>query len=249
MIQVGGYEPATVIDFEIPKKYGLRQTIGDTLGIGGIMRGLRTIPVLLDIARDMEALCPDALLINYANPMCMNQWALSRASDIARSAYATACRAPRTSWRAISALPYEDINYLVAGINHMAFYLKFERRATGEDLYPLLHRVYEEGVPPHQPRALRDAQAAGLFRHRVERALQRICALVHQDSARKRADRANSISRWTNTSSAAKPASSVGSCWSRRRRTGAFPARRKSCRLCAMSNPMQRVDRAQHHQT
>ena len=82
MIQVGGYEPATVIDFEIPKKYCLRQTIADTLGIGGIMRGLRTIPALIDIARDMEALCPEALLINYANPMCMNQWALSRATDI-----------------------------------------------------------------------------------------------------------------------------------------------------------------------
>jgi alpha-galactosidase len=63
----------TFIDFEIPKKYGLRQTVGDTLGIGGIMRGLRTIPVLIDIARDMEELCPDALLINYANQMAMNQ--------------------------------------------------------------------------------------------------------------------------------------------------------------------------------
>ena len=84
MIQVGGYEPATVIDFEIPKKYGLRQTIGDTLGIGGIMRGLRTIPVLLRYRpRYASELCPDALLINYANPMCMNQWALSRATDIA----------------------------------------------------------------------------------------------------------------------------------------------------------------------
>lgn len=83
MIQVGGYKPGTVIDFEIPKKYGLRQTIADTLGIGGIMRGLRTIPVLLDITRDMEEVCPDALFINYVNPMCMNQWALDRGSKIA----------------------------------------------------------------------------------------------------------------------------------------------------------------------
>ena len=68
-IQVGGYEPCTVIDFEIPKKYGLRQTIADTLGIGGIMRGLRTIPVMADFARDMEEVCPNALLLNYTNPM------------------------------------------------------------------------------------------------------------------------------------------------------------------------------------
>jgi alpha-galactosidase len=79
-IQVGGYKPATVIDFEIPKKYGLRQTIADTLGIGGIMRGLRTIPVMIDIARDMQRLCPDALLMNYVNPMAMLCWALSRAT-------------------------------------------------------------------------------------------------------------------------------------------------------------------------
>ena len=70
-IQVGGYDPATIIDFEIPKKYGLRQTIADTLGIGGIMRALRTIPVMEDFARDMEEVCPDALLLNYTNPMAM----------------------------------------------------------------------------------------------------------------------------------------------------------------------------------
>ena len=81
-IQVGGYRPSTVIDFEIPKKYGLRQTIADTLGIGGIMRALRTIPVFLDMARDMEDVCPDVTWLQYVNPMCMNQWALSRATSI-----------------------------------------------------------------------------------------------------------------------------------------------------------------------
>ena len=149
MIQVGGYEPATVIDFEIPKKYGLRQTIADTLGIGGIMRGLRTMPVLIDIARDMETLCPEALLINYANPMCMNQWALSRATDIRTVGL---CHSVPSTAHELSrdiGIPFDEINYLVAGINHMAFYLKFERRETGEDLYPLLHRVHQEGrVPP-----------------------------------------------------------------------------------------------------
>src|SRR5574341_1755626 len=82
MIQVGGYKPATVIDFEIPKKYGLRQTIADTLGMGGIMRGLRTIPVMLDMLRDMEEVCPNVLHLNYVNPMAMNVWAASRASRI-----------------------------------------------------------------------------------------------------------------------------------------------------------------------
>ena len=80
--QVGGYQPSTVVDFEVPKRYGLRQTIADTLGIGGIMRGLRTIPVLLDVCRDLEELCPDALLLNYVNPMAMLCWAVGRGQPI-----------------------------------------------------------------------------------------------------------------------------------------------------------------------
>jgi alpha-galactosidase len=82
MIQVGGYKPGTVTDFEIPKKYGLRQTIADTLGIGGIMRALRTIPVMTDMAADMAAVCPDVLHINYVNPMAMLCWALTRITSI-----------------------------------------------------------------------------------------------------------------------------------------------------------------------
>ena len=82
MIQVGGYEPCTVTDFEVPKRFGLRQTIGDTLGIGGIMRGLRTIPVLLAMCADMEELCPDVWLLNYTNPMAINCRAINRASTI-----------------------------------------------------------------------------------------------------------------------------------------------------------------------
>src|SRR5690606_15441880 len=125
-IQVAGYKPGTVIDFEIPKKYGLRQTIADTLGIGGIMRGLRTIPVLIDICRDMEQVCPDALFLNYVNPMCMNQWALSRATSI--KTVGLCHSVPHTAHELATdiGIPDEDINYLVAGINHMAFYLKFE---------------------------------------------------------------------------------------------------------------------------
>ncbi len=149
MIQVAGYKPGTVIDFEIPKKYGLRQTIADTLGIGGIMRALRTIPVLVDICRDMEELCPHALFINYVNPMVMNQWALSRATPI--KTVGLCHSVPHTAHELAKdiGVPDEDINYLVAGINHMAFYLKFERKNTGEDLYPLIRQVLDEGrVPP-----------------------------------------------------------------------------------------------------
>ena len=146
MIQVGGYEPATVIDFEVPKKYGLRQTIADTLGIGGIMRGLRTIPVLLDICRDMEELCPNVTFINYVNPMAMNCWAIHRASRIKTVGL---CHSVPNTARELAedvGAPVDEINYLVAGINHMAFFLKFER--NGQDLYPLLRQVVAEGRVP-----------------------------------------------------------------------------------------------------
>lgn len=148
MIQVGGYKPATVTDFDIPRKYGLRQTIGDTLGIGGIMRALRTIPVLLSIVRDMEELCPNALFLNYVNPMAMNQWALTRASGI--KTVGLCHSVPHTAKQLAGDIdvPHDDINYLVAGINHMAFYLKFERKSTGEDLYPHIRRVLDEGRVP-----------------------------------------------------------------------------------------------------
>src|SRR5262249_13828354 len=81
-IQVVGYRPSTVIDFEVPRRHRLRQTIGDTLGVGGVMRALRTIPVLAALCRDMEAVCPNAWLLNYTNPMAMNCWALSRLTPI-----------------------------------------------------------------------------------------------------------------------------------------------------------------------
>lgn len=148
MIQVGGYKPATVIDFEIPKKYGLQQTIADTLGIGGIMRGLRTIPVLLDIARDMEELCPDALFINYVNPMAINQWALSRGSSIKTVGLCHSIPGTAHELAEDIGVPVENVNYLVAGINHVAFFLKFEDRCTGEDLYPRVRQVIEEGRVP-----------------------------------------------------------------------------------------------------
>jgi alpha-galactosidase len=146
MIQVGGYKPSTVIDFEIPKKYGLRQTIADTLGIGGIMRGLRTIPVLLDMCRDMEELCPDVTFLQYVNPMAMNCWAINRATRIKTVGLCHSVQGTAGELARDIGVPVEAINYLCAGINHMAFYLKFER--DGQDLYPLIRQVAAEGRMP-----------------------------------------------------------------------------------------------------
>ena len=146
MIQVAGYKPGTVVDFEIPKKYGLRQTIADTLGIGGIMRGLRTIPVLLSLCQDMEELCPDATLLQYVNPMAMNCWAINRASSINTVGL---CHSVQGTARQLARdinVPIEEIDYICAGINHMAFYLKFEK--DGQSLYPEMRRVMEEGRIP-----------------------------------------------------------------------------------------------------
>ncbi len=150
MFQIGGYRPGTVIDFEIPKKYGLRQTIADTLGIGGIMRALRTIPVLLDLSREMEELCPDATLLNYVNPMAMNMWAVNRASGIKNVGLCHSVQGTAMQMAHDIQIPGEEVNYLCAGINHMAFYLKFERKTKDgvEDLYPRLRQVVSEGRVP-----------------------------------------------------------------------------------------------------
>ncbi|MGO4723711.1 MULTISPECIES: alpha-glucosidase/alpha-galactosidase [unclassified Inquilinus] len=154
MIQVGGYKPCTVTDFELPNKYGLRQTIADTLGIGGIMRGLRTIPVLVGMARDMERLCPDVLHLNYVNPMAMNCWALNRASPIRTVGLCHSVRGTAAQLARDIGVPVEEINYLAAGINHIAFYLKFER--NGEDLYPLIRKVAQDGRVPEDNRVRYD---------------------------------------------------------------------------------------------
>jgi len=150
MIQVGGYEPCTVTDFEVPKRFGLRQTIADTLGIGGIMRGLRTIPVLLDICADMEAVCPDVWFLNYTNPMAINCRAISRASTIRTVGLCHSVQGTAFELARDLGIPYLDIDYLAAGINHMAFYLRFER--DGEDLYPQLRALAESGRVPDDNR-------------------------------------------------------------------------------------------------
>lgn len=146
MFQIGGYRPATLTDFEIPKRFGLRQTIGDTLGIGGIMRALRTIPVFLEMARDMEQLCPQVMHLNYVNPMAMNCMALNRGSRIRSVGLCHSVQGTAAQLARDINVPLAEINYLAAGINHMAFYLRFER--DGEDLYPLIRQVAAEGRVP-----------------------------------------------------------------------------------------------------
>ena len=140
-IQVGGYEPCTVTDFEIPKKYGLRQTIGDTLGIGGIMRGLRTIPVMEDFARDMEEVCPNTLFLNYTNPMAILSGYMQRYTRIRTVGL---CHSVQVCTEGLlKGLGMEDklegASDLIAGINHMAWLLKIQDK-EGNDLYPEIRK-------------------------------------------------------------------------------------------------------------
>ena len=158
MMQVGGYRPATVTDFEVPKRYGLRQTIGDTLGVGGIMRGLRTIPVLIDICRDMEELCPDALLLQYVNPMVANCWAVAEATSIRTVGLCHSVQHTAAQIAKDVGVPREELDYLCAGINHVAFYLRLEH--AGEDVYPRLREVIADGRVPDWNRVRYE-----LFRH------------------------------------------------------------------------------------
>jgi len=143
MIQVGGVE-AFGMDYTIPLKYGVDQCIGDSLGPGGIFRGLRTIPVLLDIASDMETLCPGAVMLNYANPMGANCYALGVASEISSIGL---CHGVQTTLDLISRyvdVPKDRIDYVCAGINHMAWFLSLADKRDGRDLYPVLRENIEK---------------------------------------------------------------------------------------------------------
>ena len=151
-IQVGGYKPSTVIDFEIPEKYGLRQTIADTLGIGGIFRALRTIPVMLDFARDMEDVCPDAWFLNYTNPMAALTGAMLRGSSIKTVGL---CHSVQVCAAALLAslghgkhselekMPYK---FKTAGINHQGWLLELYDE-NGVDIYPALREEAKIKVP------------------------------------------------------------------------------------------------------
>ncbi|KAA0965567.1 alpha-glucosidase/alpha-galactosidase [Sporosarcina sp. ANT_H38] len=137
-IQVGGYEPSTVIDFEIPKKYGLRQTIADTVGIGGIFRSLRTIPVMMDFAKDMEEVCPDAWFLNYTNPMAALTGAMLRYTGIKTVGLCHSVQGCAKGLLKSLDMPTDNIQWKIAGINHVAWLLEVNR--NGEDLYPEIKR-------------------------------------------------------------------------------------------------------------
>ncbi|TNJ67567.1 alpha-glucosidase/alpha-galactosidase [Paenibacillus hemerocallicola] len=137
-IQVGGYDPCTITDFEVPNRYGLRQTIADTVGIGGIFRNLRTIPVMLDIARDVREVCPEALFFNYTNPMAvltnaMNTYGGVKTVGLCHSVQVCAPRLLKHL-----EMDPTDVQWKIAGINHMAWLLEVTRK--GEDLYPEIKR-------------------------------------------------------------------------------------------------------------
>ncbi len=135
MVQIGGFD-STLVDFEIPRKYGLRFTIADTTGPGGLFRALRTFPLLRDLCRDMSELCPRAVLLNYSNPMCMNMQTVARTSDIRAVGL---CHSVQGTFDELMSYLGEDpnqITFTCAGINHMAFYLRLEK--DGVDLYPRL---------------------------------------------------------------------------------------------------------------
>lgn len=141
MIQAGGVEEFRQ-DYEIPLKYGVDQCIGDTMGPGGVFRALRHIPALLEIANDMRELCPKAILFNYANPMAMCCWALGRVEGLR---FVGLCHGVQTTMDLIASytgVPKEEIDYLCAGINHMGWFLRLEKR--GRDLYPLLKENFEK---------------------------------------------------------------------------------------------------------
>jgi len=144
-IQVGGAR-ATRLDFDIPARYGLRYTINDTINVGGVMRGLRTIPVVLGIARDMELVCPDAVFLNYTNPMSMLVWAVARRSGIRTVGL---CHSVYWTVRSLAEyldVPWEEVEAESAGVNHLAFILSLRR--GGEDLVPALRQAVLDGRIP-----------------------------------------------------------------------------------------------------
>ena len=170
-IQVGGYDPCTITDFEVPKKYGLRQTIADTLGVGGVFRALRTIPVMMDFAHDIEEVCPDAWFLNYTNPMAMLTGAMLRGTSVKTVGLCHSVQVCAPTLLNELGIGYDEwVKTKIAGINHQAWLLECSR--DGEDLYPEIKRrarLYNAGkldigsreeriamltggetIPPHQ---------------------------------------------------------------------------------------------------
>lgn len=154
-VQVGGYKPSTVIDFEIPKKYGLKQTIADTLGIGGIFRALRTIPVLREIAEDAEAVCPDAWFLNYTNPMAMLTGYMQRYTGVKTVGLCHSVQDCTDSlYRTLGIEKPDGIIEKIAGINHMAWLLEIKDK-DGNDLYPEIRKMAKNYDNPERKNLVR----------------------------------------------------------------------------------------------
>ena len=214
--QQGGLD-AYALDIEIPRKYGVEQCVGDTLGPGGVFRGLRTIPVLLDLCDDMDELAPDALLLNYVNPMAINCWAVAEGyGPPARGPVPQRAGHQRDAGRAGSACPTTRSSSCAPGINHQAWFLEFRRGK--EDLYPLHlggHRApgdLRPGAGAHRP-----DEVLRLLCHRIQRPRQRVRALLpqeRQDGRTKSWCRA-SRTRPTSGSTLAAPAATCATASSR----------------------------------
>jgi alpha-galactosidase len=145
-IQVGGYEPSTVIDFEIPRKYGLHQTIADTLGIGGIFRSLRTIPVMFEFADDMEEVCPDTWFLNYTNPMSILTGAMQRYTDVNTVGLCHSVQTCSKGLLEVLGMEYDEntVRDYIAGINHMGWLLEITK--DGKDIYPEIREIAKQKV-------------------------------------------------------------------------------------------------------
>ena len=168
--QIGGYEPCTVTDFEVCKRHGLEQTIADTLGPGGIMRSLRTIPHLRSVCEDMKQVCPDATMLNYVNPMAMNTWAMyEKYPEIKQVGLCHSVQGTAEELARDLDLDYADLRYTCAGINHMAYYLTLEKKdeqGNYVDIYPDLLDAFERGEAP-KPGLHHDGRCTNLVRYEM----------------------------------------------------------------------------------
>ena len=157
MIRVGGLD-ATIVDAEVPKKFGLKQTVADTCGVGGVMRGVRTLPHMLAMARDMEEVCPNATVLNYTNPMPMLSLGMTAYTPIR---YIGLCHSVQGTSRQLAKyldVPYDELDYLCGGINHMAWFIRLEHK--GENLYPRLREFIKD-----PDNFMKDAVRFEIFRH------------------------------------------------------------------------------------
>ncbi|WP_099609586.1 alpha-glucosidase/alpha-galactosidase [Vibrio coralliilyticus] len=168
--QIGGYEPCTVTDFDVCKRHGLEQTIADTLGPGGIMRSLRTIPHLWSVCEDMKQVCPDATMLNYVNPMAMNTWAMyEKYPEIKQVGLCHSVQGTAEELARDLDLDYADLRYTCAGINHMAYYLTLEKKdeqGNYVDIYPDLIDAFERGKAP-KPGLHHDGRCTNLVRYEM----------------------------------------------------------------------------------